>query len=349
MRSQRKGRRNHVPCPLDLSYTVAMSGTPLRISIVIPVYRGEKTMPVLLREIEPLTREQKVQGGYSFVVSEVILVHDCGPDGSDRTIETLAETYPWVRAVWLSRNFGQHPATLAGMASATGDWVVTMDEDGQQNPADIGVLLASAVQKNLQVVYAKPLNPPPHGIVRNTLSWTAKKTAITLLGNGAIAHFNSFRLVDGEIARTLAAYCGSGAFLDVALFWITTRVGHAGIRLRREMDRPSGYSFLKLVRHFWQLLLTSGTRPLRLITVLGFSSLLLACAITAYALWVKFYLDVPVQGWASIVIIVAFFSGCILMSLGVIAEYLAVTMSIVMGRPLYVVSTRPTRHSPPQE
>lgn len=317
-----------------------------RISIVIPVYQGQMTLPSLMKEIEPLTRERKTPNGQPFVVSEVILVHDCGPDGSDRAIEELARQYSFVRAVWLSRNFGQHPATLAGMASAAGDWVVSMDEDGQQDPADIGVLLDCAAANRLQVVYAKPLNPPPHGFIRNGLSWGAKKIAMALLGNGAIAHFNSFRLIDGEIARTLAAYCGSGVFLDVALFWITAGVGYASIRLRREMDRPSGYSLLKLVRHFWQLLLTSGTRPLRLITFLGFCSFILAFAITVYTLWVKFHLEVPVQGWASIVIVVAFFSGCILMSLGVIAEYLAVTMSIVMGRPLYVVATRPTRQLP---
>ncbi|MBP9850390.1 MAG: hypothetical protein KBC47_01725, partial [Candidatus Peribacteraceae bacterium] len=160
--------------------------------------------------------------------------------------------------------------------------------------------------------------------------------------NREIGHFNSFRLVRGDIARSLAAYCGNGVFLDVALFWITARVSRSPVLLRREQDRPSGYSFRKLFAHFWQLLLTSGTRPLRLITLMGFGSLILAIFIAGYAVYAKFWLAVPVQGWASIVIVVAFFSGCILMSLGVIAEYMAVTMSIVMGRPLYVVSTRPT-------
>jgi polyisoprenyl-phosphate glycosyltransferase len=273
----------------------------------------------------------------------VILVHDCGPDTSDRTIEDLAKKYPFVKPVWLTRNYGQHPATLAGMAGATGDWVVTMDEDGQQNPADVGLLLDAAMENNWQLVYAKPANKPPHGFVRNLLSVSAKRIARLLLGNAKIGWFNSFRLIDGEIARSLAAYCGSGVFLDVALFWITSGTGRCPVKLRKEMDRPSGYSFIRLLRHFWQLMLTSGTRPLRLITLMGFCSMVLAVLITAYALYVKFWLLVPVQGWASIVIVVSFFSGAILMSLGVIAEYMAVTMSIVMGKPLYVVATKPTR------
>lgn len=314
-----------------------------RLSVVIPVYQGEKTLYSVINEFLSLTKEQTTREGNVFLIEEVILVHDCGPDRSDRTIQDLAAKHVFVKPVWLSKNYGQHPATLAGMAGAAGDWVVTMDEDGQQNPADIGAMLDTAIREGSQVVYGKPTNPPPHGALRNTLSKGAKRVATFLLGNRDIGSFNSFRFLSGEIARSLAAYCGNGVFLDIALFWMTARVGRCPVTLRREQDRPSGYSLAKLFAHFWQLLLTSGTRPLRLITFMGFGSLVLAVCITAYAVWVKFHLAVPLQGWASIVIVVAFFSGCILTALGVIAEYLAVTMSIVMGKPLYVVATKPTR------
>lgn len=314
-----------------------------RISIVIPVYAGERTLPSLLAEIEPLTRAVTTPNGNTYVICEVLLVHDCGPDRSDTVLEKLSAEYRFVQPVWLSRNYGQHAATLAGMASATGDWVVTLDEDGQQNPVDIAAMLDSAVGSSLQLVYAQPTNPAPHGWLRNGLSRTVKGVSTTLLGNRTIGRFNSFRLVDGEIARTLAAYCGSGVYLDVGLFWITGYIGHCPVRLRSEMGRPSGYSYIKLISHFWRLILTTGTRPLRLITVMGFLSMVLAILVAGYALYAKYYGQVPVQGWASLLIVVAFFSGSILASLGVIAEYLAVTMGIVMGKPLYVVSSKPTR------
>jgi len=314
-----------------------------RVSIVIPVYRGADTLPTLIAEIAPLTQQRTTPDGNSFMICEVLLVHDCGPDRSDKTIEALAAQYPFVQPVWLSRNYGQHPATLAGMASATGDWVVTIDEDGQQDPTDIGGMLDCALAKSLQLVYAQPSNPPPHGWLRNFFSRTAKVISTRVLGNAAIGRFNSFRMVDGEIARTLAAYCGNGVYLDVGLFWIAGRIGHCPVRLRNELDRPSGYSYLRLFGHFWNLILTTGTRPLRLITITGFFSMLLAIGISVYALYGKIYGQVPVQGWASMLIVVSFFSGSILTALGVIAEYLAVTMGIVMGKPLYVVSTKPTR------
>ncbi len=93
----------------------------IRVSLVIPVYCGEKSLPALISEITPLTIEHTTPGGNLFVISEVLLVHDCGPDRSDMTLEALSTQHSFVRPVWLSRTYGQHAATLAGMASATGD------------------------------------------------------------------------------------------------------------------------------------------------------------------------------------------------------------------------------------
>src|SRR5574343_268408 len=96
------------------------------VSLVIPVYCGEKTLPILMEEIIPLTHEFTTLNDIRYIVDEVILVHDCGPDRSDLILEKLANQYSFVRTIWLSRNYGQHAATIAGMANATGDWVVTL-------------------------------------------------------------------------------------------------------------------------------------------------------------------------------------------------------------------------------
>mgnify|MGYP000959901373 CR=1 FL=1 len=325
-----------------------MSPTSIRVSIVIPVYAGEQTLPTVLAEIRPLTEQQTTPGGLNFRVCEVILVHDCGPDRSDAVLEQIALTCPFARIVWLSRNYGQHAATMAGMASATGDWVVTIDEDGQQNTADIGRMLDVAHQASLQLVYARPTNPPPHGWLRNFASRSAKRIAARLLGSDGKVLFNSYRLIDGETARTLAAYCGHGVYLDVGLFWMVGRIGSCPVQLRSELEPRSSYSWLKLLHHFWTLILTSGTRPLRLITLMGVVSLFLAFGLSAYAIYGKYFTNDTVPGWTSLLIVISAFSGVILMSLGVIAEYLAITLGIAMGRPLYVVSSRPTRSGKPR-
>lgn len=314
---------------------------PLSVSIVIPVYRGEHSLPALLKEIDAVREPKPASEGAMFRIAEVILVHDCGPDNSHMTMQKLAKEYPFVKPIWFSRNFGQHPATIAGMANTTGEWIVTMDEDGMHDPKDIGALISHALRTGTSVVYAQPTNKPPHGWLRNTASNTAKWILQHILGNRDVRYFSSFRLVRGEIGRSLAAYCGHSVFLDVALAWITGRSECCQVRFRSEGTRPSGYSLKRLMEHFWRLLITAGTKPLRAITLLGFASIIIAFALAVYAVWAKFLHQVPVQGWTSLVIVVAFFSGSILFALGLIAEYLAVAVGIVMGKPLYITTSRP--------
>src|SRR5688572_22784522 len=134
----------------------------ISLSLVVPVYQGERTLELLVKEVEPLTTPATTPAGHAFQVQELVLVHDGAIDRSDRVMEELAARYPFVRLVWLSRNFGQHAATLAGMASSSGDWVVTLDEDGQQAPAEVGALLDRALADQVQLVYGQPVNPAPH-------------------------------------------------------------------------------------------------------------------------------------------------------------------------------------------
>jgi polyisoprenyl-phosphate glycosyltransferase len=304
------------------------------------VYQGEHTLRALVDEFAPLTAPQITPAGYKFRVLELLFIYDGALDHSADVMRTLASQYPFVRLIWLSRNYGQHPATLAGMASTVAGWVVTLDEDGQQNPHDIGRMLDVALTTNSRLVYAKPTNPPPHGFLRNVMSRSAKLISSKMLGN-RIGAFNSFRLIEGEIARGVAAYCGADVYLDVALSWVVESAGHCPLSLRAERGRPSGYSFQRLFRHFWQLVLTSGTLPLRFVAVMGAFSIVFGFVISLWALWQRLENRVPVQGWTSIFIITCFFSGVILISLGVIAEYLGVAVSMAMGKPAYLIVSRP--------
>lgn len=318
-----------------------------RLSIVVPVFQGEHTLEALVAEIEPFTRPSVTPEGRPFQVVEIILVHDAGPDRSDEVIQRLAERHPFVRAVWLSRNFGQHPATLAGVSGSSGDWVATLDEDGQHNPADLPRMLDQALRSGTPLVYAQPTNAPPHGIVRNTLARLARWASVLLVGRSPLRHFHSFRLVRGDVIRSLAAYCGHGVYLDVALAWVVSACSTCPVEMRPERNRRSGYRLGALASHFWRLVLTAGTRPLRLVAILGFLSMLAAAIVTGSALWGRFRHQIPVPGWTSLFVTVSFFSGAILFSLGVIAEYLGVTLTMAMGKPLYLIVSRPTRRGPP--
>jgi polyisoprenyl-phosphate glycosyltransferase len=310
------------------------------VSVVVPVYQGEHTLAALADEIAPLTLSQTTPGGRSFRVVELLLVHDGAVDRSADVMRELGSRHPFLRIIWLSRNYGQHPATLAGMASTVAEWVVTLDEDGQQDPRDIARMLDEALDHQARLVYARPTNPPPHGFLRNRLSSLAKWLSTRLLGN-RLGAFNSFRLIEGEVARGVAAYCGANVYLDVALSWVVGTARHCPVALRTERGRPSGYTLRRLMGHFWQLVLTSGTLPLRFIALLGAVSILFGVLISAVAAWQRLQHKIPVQGWTSIFIVTCLFAGLILVSLGIIAEYLGVAVSMAMGKPAYLIVSRP--------
>ena len=310
---------------------------PHRVSIVIPVYQGEHTLAALVEEIAALTVVTPTAGGHEFQIIELLLVSDHGPDRSDEVIRELAAAHDFVRPVWLSRTFGQHPATLAGMASSSGDWIVTMDEDGQHNPADIGDFLDVALTQGAQLVYADPVNRPPHNMLRNVSSRLAKWVFSTFLTGKSDSTFQSYRMVLGEIGRSVAAYAGSGVYLDVAMGWVSGPAAACPVRLRDEGGRRSGYTTRALLSHFVHLVLSSGTRALRMVSALGVLFGVGGIAFALYLLVERFISDTTPQGWTSTMVVVLVSTGAILFSLGVIAEYVGVAVNMAMGKPLYLI------------
>jgi glycosyltransferase involved in cell wall biosynthesis len=318
-------------------------GTPHRISVVIPVYQGEKTLPSLIEEITRLASVRLTPAGHPREISEILLVHDNGPDGSDLVIRQLEETNELVRGVWLSRNFGQHAATLAGMASTGGDWVATIDEDGQHDPAYLDSMLDTAMAEQAALVYARPTNAAPHGPFRNAASKGAKAVLRAVFGDGDASLFQSYRLILGDVARSVSAYAGSGVYLDVAISWVTRRVTTSPVELREEGDRASGYSTRKLLSHFWRMVLTSGTRGLRVVSVLGVVLAALGLLFALYVIVSTLSGRELEAGWSSTIVVVLLSSGAVLFSLGIVAEYIGVAVNMAMGRPSYLIVSDPGR------
>lgn len=292
-------------------------------------------------EIALLTKATQTPEGASFRVDEVLLVSDGGSRASAVVAETLAAQNSWVRVIWLSRNFGQHAATLAGMSSSGGRWIVTMDEDGQHDPAAIGSLLDVALQEEAQLVYAAPTNARPHGFARNTGSNVARWFFRRVTGDSAITNFHSFRLIDGEVARGTAAYTGPGVYLDVALSWVVARVATCPVAMRDEGRPASNYSTRRLIQHFGRLVVSSGTRPLVWVSVIGFVFFAIGVLYSIWVLMNRLFGETAPQGWTSSFIATLIVGGLILFSLGIIAQYLRAAVNMSLGKPLYVVVKTP--------
>jgi len=316
------------------------------VSVVIPVYSGETTLPALCAELAGLHNHAVSPQGRTFRISEIVLVWDRGPGQADHTIRDLQAQHSFVRPVWLSRNFGQHAATLAGMSSSSGEWIVTMDEDGQHDPAYIGSMIDQAFDAKSQLVYASPTNAPPHGFVRNASSRFAKWIFKVLVGDSNLESFNSYRLMMGDVGRSAAAYTGTGVYLDVAWAWVVSDVSLCSMPMRSEGRPASNYSFPKLLSHFGRLVISSGTRPLALVSFLGLVILALGIA---YSIWILLSRlmggEVP-AGWTSTFVSILIIGGLTLFSLGVIAQYIRAATNMSLGKPLYVVVRDPQRAFP---
>lgn len=319
-----------------------MTQGPHRISVVIPVYRGAETLPRLVGEIAELTRPFVLADGSSAVVEEVLLVDDCGPDGSHRVIRELCDRHHFVRSVWLMRNYGQHAATIAGLASTRHDWVVTLDEDGQHDPQDVRQLLSVAIKERNSLVYGRSTDGEPHSRLRNVASSSLKRIVVPLLlGGNRSFYFSSFRLMTGEVARSVAAFANQGVYLDIALRWLVQESGIADVRFRHEGREQSGYKLSTLASHFLRLVVSAGARPLRVASLIGLGSAVLGFVLVVVVFIQRLLGDIPVRGWTSLMAAFLVIGGLILVMLGVLAEYMGAVVRRSLGAPLYVIASNP--------
>lgn len=311
------------------------------VSVVVPVYQGEHVLDELVEELSRLANPEPSR---AWKLHEVVLVWDGAIDGSHVVLQRLELEYSWIRVVWLSRNYGQHAATIAGLASTSSDWVVTIDEDGLHDPASIDTLFARATTTGAGIVYGVPTSGVPHGWYRNATSALAKQFVRAASGLGHASSITSFRLLDGPASRSLVAYAGHDVYLDVALSWALGDVESVGVEFRPER-RPaaSGYNLRSLLSHFRRLVVTSGTKPLRFISAVGLTMTLLAFAALVTVIVISFVGGDEPRGWASVMAVTLLLGGLILVALGVISEYLSVAISMASGRPLYML-----RHGPPR-
>ena len=317
-----------------------MSGRTHIVSVVVPVYRGETTLRRLVEELAPLIIDTVTPDGATFRVAEVLLVDDNGPDRSDEVIRQLAREYAWCKPIWLARNSGQHAATAAGVASSGGQWVVTLDEDGQHDPAEIGRMLDVAIRDHVYLVYGRQADGAPHAWWRNMSSSVAKRMASWMTGS-EIGNFSSFRLIEGNRARSITAYIGPRTYFDSALTWAIGRSSTCAIAKRPEWRAESGYSLGALFSHLWTLVLSSGTRPLRVVSLHGFIASLVGFGTAGVIIVRKLSSDYKAPGWASTIVVQLVMGGLILFAIGVVAEYIGALLRSAQGKPLYIVLEDP--------
>ena len=298
------------------------------ISIVIPVYRAEASLPELYRQLTATM--PALTADY-----EIIFVEDGGGDGSWEVIAGLASQDNRVRGIRMSRNYGQHNALLCGIRAARGDLTLTMDDDLQHPPGEI-VKLLEAIAPGVDVVYGAPQNEQ-HGFLRDLASRLTKMALSASMGAETARSASAFRLFRTRLRDGFRDYRSPAVSIDVLLTWSTSRF--AAIRVRHEprTHGVSGYTLAKLIRHAVNLMTGFSTLPLQIASIVGFGFLLFGMSILAFVLMNYLISGSAVPGFAFLASIIAMFSGAQLFALGIFGEYLARIHFRTMDRPVYVV------------
>jgi len=316
----------------------------LLLSTVTPVYQGAAFLEELVGELDRL-RGRLERDGAPIELVESIFVDDSSTDGSAEVLASLGRRHRWVKVVSLSRNYGQHPATVAGILHSSGDWLVTLDEDLQHRPRHVVDLLARAAVDGRDLVYAAPEGAVHGSRFRDGSSRLYKRLVAWLAGNPRVRSFNSFRLIRGSVARAAASVASRETYLDMALCWFTDRIVALPLPLeeiRQATSGRSGYGFRSLLRHARRMLVSSQIKPLRLGALVGVAALGTSLAGAAVTVGLKLVRPelVQVRGWASLVLTILFFGGLISLLLGIALEFLSDLHLQALGRPTFFVVDR---------
>lgn len=298
------------------------------VSVVVPVYNSARTLPDLVAALLPVLGAEADR-------AEVILVDDGSRDGSWPAIEALTAAIPTVVGLRLMRNYGQHNALLCGIRAARYDVVITMDDDLQNPPSEIPILLRT-LREGHDVVYGVPAREQ-HGLWRNLASQITKIALQSAMGAPIARKVTAFRAFRTQVREAFVTYQGPSVSVDVLLTWGTTRFAAVQVAHNPRRDGQSNYSFPKLVTHALNMMTGFSVVPLQLASFLGFSFMLFGVGVLGWVVGRYLLEGGAVPGFPFLASIIALFSGVQLFALGVIGEYLARMHFRMMERPAYVI------------
>lgn len=298
------------------------------VSFVVPLYNTGTTL------VNLLTAFQELEVTFSW---ELILVDDGSSDGTFQRAETLTTSFPApLTLVEFARNFGEHAAVLEGYRRAHGKFIVNLDDDLQNPPAEAVKLIQFLKSSGLDVVYSKYATKQ-HSSIRNFLSWAANRCATLVLGKPPDLYLSSFRAVRRELADRIVGYQGPYPYIDGLIIGATNRIGTLEVAHAERRAGKSGYTFRKLIRLGMTLLFDFSIMPLRIASLLGIALCSLGALLLAGVI-LEIYLVGPQQrGWASLMGGLATFSGAQLLMLGIIGEYIGRSYLTVSGKPQSLV------------
>ncbi len=302
-----------------------------RLSVLAPVYNEAPGIREFVAELADTLERIAPPGG-----CEIVLVNDGSTDASGTALDELAREYAGVVvAVHLARNFGMEAAIAAGLEIVTGDAVITLDADMQDDPGAFDAFL-DKWREGFEVVYAVRTSRK-EWVGQRALFWGFYRVLGWIANIDLPADAGNFALMDRAVVDALRLMPERNRFLRGLRAWVGFR--QAGVPVPRR-GRGKGRSRLG-IRGQWKLAMNAifafSYVPLFVFRLAGMCALGLAAVLIVWALFYKLVVGIEVRAWASQFIATAFLSGINLLGIGVIGEYVARIHDEVKGRPNFVV------------
>jgi glycosyltransferase involved in cell wall biosynthesis len=298
------------------------------ITIVSPVYSAANIVPELVNRIDLAL--SKITDNY-----EIILVEDCGPDNSWEVIQEIAKTNLRVKGFKLSKNFGQHYAITCGLDHAKGDWIVVMDCDLQDQPEEI-VKLYQKTFDGYDVVLAQRVIRQDK-FVKRLFSKLFYRILGYLTGSKLDSSIANFGIYNQKVIQSLILMRESIRYFPTMVKWVGFRQTAIPIEHSQRSEGKTSYNFKRLFNLALDIMLAYSDKPIRLMIRFGLI-ISLASFFMGFVFLMKYLFgEVTVQGYTSLIISTWFFSGLILIMIGVVGLYVGKTFEGVKRRPIYII------------
>ncbi len=299
-------------------------------TVIIPCYKSDQTIrkvvEMTMAEFERMGRKE-----YEFV-----LVDDCSPDGGKtvRVLRSLVQDYACVKVVELAKNAGQHNAVMAGLNYASGDVIIAMDDDGQTHPSQLPIILKE-LEKGYDIVYGY-YPQKKHSKFRNFGSYINYLTVRILLKKPKDLKTSSFWAIRRFVRDYAVQYPSAYTHLQGVFLRITRNIGSVPIQHFDREVGTSNYNMKKLLQ-LWSNILGFSTVPLHLAMHLGYFFAGVGFIGAVAVVIRKIIRPVTAIGWPSMMMAICFFSGLILLFLGLIGEYIGRIFLGMNNNPQFVV------------
>lgn len=299
-----------------------------KVSFVIPCYRSELSIEIVLEEIKNAMMQYK--GEY-----EIILVNDCSPDNVWKVIQNYVKNNSNVFGINLARNFGQHAALMAGYSFATGDIIVSMDDDGQTPIEEVHKLFCK-LEEGYDVVFAE-YEEIKQNKFRIWGSRLNEKMTEYLVNKPKNIKPTSFFVVRRFVVEEMLRYQCAYPYIGGLIFRATQNIANVKVKHRDRLYGQSGYKLSSLITMWINGFTAFSVKPLRIATIVGLFCALVGLLFGIYVIVSKILVPEIAMGYSSIMTVLLFMGGIIMMLLGLIGEYLGRIYICINNAPQYVI------------